>query len=153
MTGLTSQKSFTLIELLTVMAVIGILVLIGMPALRNFQPTLQLNGIVRGLMSNLRLTQQLAISEQLEYCLVLPDSFPSNREYQIIQCDQMEPFKQELIPEEITGLSIVPSLSNNEVRYNPYGSVKESAQIILENINNQTKTIDVRPSGFIRISD
>jgi len=147
------QKSFTLIELLTVMVVIGILVLVGMPALRNFQPTLKLNGIVRSLMSDLRLTQQLAISEQLEYCLVLPEPFPSDRNYQIIQCDQAEVFKQVFIPEEITGLSIIPSLSNSEVRYNPYGSVKESAQIILENINNKTKTIDVRPSGFIRISD
>lgn len=147
------QNSFTLTEALTVVAIIGILALISFPVLRNFQPTLQLNGIVRDLVSNLRFTQQLAVSEQVEYCFVLPDNFPSNRAYQIIQCGESQSFKQGLIPEEIIGLTIIPSLSNNEVRYNSYGAVKESAQITIENVQNKTKTINVRPSGFIRVID
>ena len=72
------QKSFTLTETLIVFAIIGILALISFPILRNFEPTLQLNGIVRDFVSNLRLTQQLAVSEQVEYCFVLPDNFPSD---------------------------------------------------------------------------
>ncbi len=147
------QNSFTLTEVLVVVAIIGILALISFPLLRNFQPTLQLNGVVRDLVSNLRLTQQLAVSEQVEYCFVLPDNFPSNRAYQIIQCGESQSFKQGLIPEEIIGLTIVPSLSNNEVRYNSYGAVKENAQITIENVHNKTKTINVRPSGFIRVID
>ena len=147
------QNSFTLMEALIVVAIIGVLALISFPVLRNFQPTLQLNGIVRELVSNLRFTQQLAVSEQVEYCFVLPDDFPFNREYQIIQCGESQSFKQGLIPEEIIGLTIVPSLSNNEVRYNSYGAVKESAQITIENVQNKTKTINVRPSGFIRVID
>lgn len=151
--NLKIQNSFTLTETLIVVAIIGILSLISFPVLRNFQPTLQLNGIVRELVSNLRLTQQLAVSEQIEYCFVLPNNFPSNRAYQIIQCGESQSFKQGLIPEEIIGLTIIPSLSNNEVRYNSYGSVKESAQITIENVQNKTKTINIRPSGFIRVID
>ncbi len=151
--NLKIQNSFTLTEVLIVAAIIGVLALIVFPILRNFQPTLQLNGIVREFVSNLRLTQQLAVSEQVEYCFVLPDNFLSNREYQIIQCGESQSFKQGLIPEEIIGLTIVPSLSNNEVRYNSYGAVKESAQITIENVQNKTKTINIRPSGFIRIID
>ena len=146
-----TQNSFTITETLIVVAIIGILALISFPVFRNFQPTLQLNGTVRDLVSNLRLTQQLAVSEQVEYCFVLPDDFPFNREYQIIQCGESQSFKQGLIPEEIIGLTIVPSLSNNEVRYNSYGAVKESAQITIENVQNKTKTINIRPSGFIRV--
>lgn len=148
-----TQNSFTLTETLVVVAIIGTLALISFPVLRNFQPTLQLNGIVRDFVSSLRLTQQLAVSEQVEYCFVLPDSFPFDRAYQIIECGESESYKQGLIPEEIIGLTIVPSLSNNEVRYNSYGGVKESAQITIENVQNKTKTINVRPSGFIRVVD
>lgn len=151
--NLKIQNSFTLTEVLIVAAIIGVLALIIFPILRNFQPTLQLNGIVREFVSNLRLTQQLAVSEQVEYCFVLPDNFPFNREYQIIQCGESQSFKQGLIPEEIIGLTIIPSLSNNEIRYNSYGAVKESAQITIENVQNKTKTINIRPSGFIRIID
>jgi len=151
--NLKISNGFTLTESVIIIAIIGILALISFPLLRNYQPTLQLNGVLRDLVSNLRLTQQLAVSEQIEYCLVLPDNFPSNRAYQIIQCGEAQFFKEELIPEEIIGRTIVPSLSNNEVRYNSYGAVKESAQIAIENVQNKIKTIDVRPSGFIRIID
>ncbi|MFH1643047.1 MAG: type II secretion system protein [Patescibacteria group bacterium] len=150
---LNIQNGFTLTEVIVVISITGILALISFPVLRNFQPTLQLNSMVRDLVSNLRLTQQLAVSEQIEYCFVLPDNFPSNREYQIIQCGETQFFKQGFIPEDVIGLTIDPSLSNNEVRYNSYGAVKESAQITIENVENRTKTIDVRPSGFIRIID
>ena len=150
---LKSGAGFTLTEVFVVISIIGILALISFPVLRNFQPTLQLNGIVRELVSGLRLTQQLAVSEQVEYCFILPDNFPSNRAYQIIQCGESQFFEQGIIPVEIIGLTIVPSLSNNEVRYNSYGAAKESAQITIENVQNKTKTINVRPSGFIRVID
>jgi len=147
------SQSFTLIELLAIIAIIGILTLLAMPTLKGFQPTLELNGTVRDLVSDLRLTQQLTISEQVEYCLSFPDDFPSNRKYQILKCDQATVFKEKLIPDEIISLSIIPDLSNNDVRYNPYGAVRESAQIIFTNSHSVTKTVDVRPSGFVKIID
>lgn len=151
--NLKIQNGFTLTETMIIVAIIGILALISFPVLRDFQPTLQLNGVVRELVSDLRLTQQLAVSEQVEYCFILPDDLPSNRMYQIIQCGESQFFKQGFIPEEIIGLIIVPSLANNEIRYNSYGAVRESAQITIENVQNETKTINVRPSGFIRVID
>lgn len=146
-----SQNSFSLIELLIVIAVIGILALLAMPALKGFQSTLGLNGTVRDLVSDLRLTQQLAISEQVEYCLSLPDDFPSDRKYQILKCDQVDVFKEKLVSDGIIGITIIPDLSNNDIRYNPYGAVRESAQIIFTNSYNEIKTVDVRPSGFVKI--
>ena len=152
MIKLKTNKSFTLMEFLVIIGIIGILVLITIPAFRKFQPDLKLSGITRNLVSDFRYTQQLAVTEQIEYCLHFPIGFPINRKYQIIQCGETQPIKEIFLPEEIIGLTIDPSLTNNEVRYNPYGSVKESVDITLTNTQNKTKTIEVRPSGFVRVS-
>ena len=149
-----SQKSFTLIEILIVIGIIVVLAGIGFPVFRSYQPTLQLNGTARDLISNLRYAQQLALTEQIEYCVQFPADFPIDRKYQIVQCGESEPVKPEIIiPEEIIELTFSPALTNNEVRYNPYGAVKESTDITLKNTKEDTKTIKVRPSGFIKTSE
>lgn len=147
------KRSFTLIELLVIIGIIGILVLISVPAFRTFQPFFQLSGTTRNLVSNLRYTQQLAVTEQVEYCLQLPSNFPTDKKYQIIQCEETQPIKESSFPDEIINLTINPSLTNNEVRYNSFGAVKERTNITLENTENKTKTIEVKPSGFVRITD
>jgi len=152
-TGLNFQfirKGFSLIEFLIVISIIGILVGISIPVFKQFQPSLQLNGAVRNLVTDLRYTQQLTVTEQVEYCLQL---FKSEKKYQIIQCGETQPIKEVSLPGEIIELTINPALANDEVRYNPYGAVKEHANITLKNTENETKTIEVRPSGFIKTTD
>ncbi len=141
------EKGFTLIELLTIIAIIGILVLIGIPALRSYQPNLQLGGAARNLVSDLRFTQQLTVTEQKEYCLQF---FIAEKKYQIIQCGQTEPLKEVFLPDKIETLVVI-GFTNNEVRFNPYGAVKETGTVTLINTKNATTTIDVRPSGFVKI--
>jgi len=136
-------------EILVVISILGILFLISIPVFKSFQPTLQLNGVVRNLVSDLRYTQQLAVTEQFDYCL----QFFSTEKYQIIQCGGTQPVKEIFLPEEIIELIINPALSNNEIRYNPYGAVKESAAITLKNSKDKTKIVEVRPSGFVRTTE
>ena len=145
----SNQKSraFTLIELLVIIGIIMILALGTIPAIRNFQPTLKLNGVSRELISDIRYAQQLAITEQLEYCVRF---FPLEKKYQIIQCEGANPVKEVLLPEEIITIS-VNDLTDNEVRYNPYGAVQEEGNIILENNKNETKTVLIKISGFVKI--
>lgn len=148
------KNSFTLMEFLIIIAIMAALVGISFPIFRNYQPDLQLSGIIRDLVSDLRYAQQLALTEQIEYCVQFPADFPTNREYRIVQCGESEPVKPETtIPEEIIDLTIIPALTNNEVRYNPYGAVKESAEITLRNIKENEKSIEIRPSGFVKIKD
>jgi len=142
-------KGFTLAELLVIIGVIGILAFFTMPALRNFQSTMRLNGVSRELISDIRYAQQLAITEQLEYCVQF---FPLEKRYQLIQCGGAVPIKESLLPEEIISLS-VNDLTDNEIRYNPYGAVQEEGNIILENTKHETKTILVKISGFVKIGD
>lgn len=145
-----SQKSFTLIEILIVIGIIIILAGISIPMFRNYQPTLQLNGAVRNLISDLRYAQQLAVTEQDEYCVRF---FPSEKKYQIIQCQDPE---AEEILETISfkGIdSITADFSHNEARYNPYGAVTEAGNITLTNIEGKEKIIEVKPSGFVKTSE
>ncbi len=144
------ENSFTLIELLIVLAIIGILVGISIPVYRQFQPTIQLNGAVRTLVTDLRYAQQLTVTEQKEHCVRFsPDD--EDKEYKIIQCQNPEAEKilRTISLQEIDSIT-VDGFSNNEVRYNPYGAVKETGTITLE-VNEKAKTIDVRPSGFVKI--
>ncbi len=143
------KKGFTLIEILIVIGVIGILVGISIPVYRQFQPALRLSGAVRNLVTDLRYAQQLTVTEQLEHCVRF---FLDDKEYKIIQCqDGAEEILKTISLQEIDSITIT-NFSNDEVRYNPYGAVKEAGTITLE-INEKAKTIDVRPSGFVRITE
>ena len=147
--GRNYLTGFTLIEILIVISVIVILVGISVPVFRRFQPGLQLSGAVRNLVTDIRYTQQLTVTEQVEYCLRF---FPLEKKYQIIQCDQSQPLLEKFLPDKIKTLTLT-GFTNDEVRFNPYGAVKKSGTITLENIQNETKNIEVRPSGFVRITD
>lgn len=142
------MKAFSLIELLIVISIIAILVSFGIPALRNYKPNLELNGSVRELTSDIRYAQQLTVTEQIEYSVIF---YTIERRYEIVKYGaNTEIIKQVLLPKEIISLTITP-LTNNEIRYNPYGAVAESGSITLMNTKNKTKTIDIRPSGFVKI--
>lgn len=136
-------------ECLVILAVIVVLAGIIVPVFRQLQPGFQLSGAVRDLVSNLRYVQQLTITEQVNYCLKL---FPEQRKYQVILCTGEAPLSEVVLPDEITTLDLT-GFTNNQVEFNPYGAVKESGTIVLENTNNTIKTIEVKPSGFVRIAN
>jgi len=144
----------TLIESLVIIVIIGILALMGIPAFRNYQPTLQLSGAVRELVTDLRYAQQLAVTQQLQHAVCFfPFDDGYKKEYQVIQygeCGVSEWIKKGMLEEvEINQVNF----SNPEVIFNPYGAVKESGSITLINVKDSTTTIDIRPSGFVRIID
>jgi len=143
------NKAFSIIEVLVIVGIIGIFALFAVPAYRLFQPSLQLNGAVRELITDLRYIQQMAVTEQVEYCIKF---FLSEKRYQVIECESVSPIKEVVLSDKIKTL-ILSGFSSNEVRYNPYGAVREEGQITLENTKNETKTILVKSSGFVKVSD
>jgi len=142
-------NAFSLIELLITLAVISIIIGIAIPTFITLRPDIQLNESARDFVTDLRYAQQLTITEQIEYCAKY---FLSEKKYQILQCDQSIVLLEKNFPNEIIDISIT-GFSNNETRFNPYGAVKESGSIILKNTKNNTKTIEVKPSGFIKTGD
>lgn len=151
-----SRNGFTLMEFLVIIGIIGILALIGIPTFRSYQPTLQLSGSVRNLVSDLRYAQQLAVTEQIEYGVRFSTT-TDPKYYQIIKYGgttstvKTVEFPEEIIRVSISDLSDINS--DKEARYIPYGSVREEGEITLENSKNATTTIEVRPSGFVKIID
>jgi len=141
-------QGFTLIEILLAIGIVSLLAIGAVSAFLVFRPGLQLNGAIQELIGDLRYAQQSAVTEQKEYCLQF---WPVEKKYYLKRCDG-EIIKEKTLSSEIISLT-VNGFTNNEIRYNPYGAVKEAGSIILENIENKQKTISIKPSGFIRLSD
>lgn len=148
---LDSLTGFTIIQTLVVLGIIVILALLTMPYLRQYGPNLALQGVTRELFSNLRWAQELAISEQVIHGVYF---LPAQKKYQVIRFTEIseEVLKEKTLPQDVDFESINGFL-DNKVKYNSYGAVFESGEIILINTNNQTSTIDVRPSGYVRIAN
>jgi len=147
--SIQNLKGFTLAELLTAITIVIILASISITAFRNIRPSLQLSGTARNLVTDLRYAQQLAVTEQKDHGVRF--STTTEDKYQIIRHENTTTtvLKEELLPEEIDFQQITP-LINNEIRFNPYGAVKEEGEITLINTKNVTTTIKISPSGFVK---
>lgn len=143
------QRGLTLIELAVIISIIGILALFTIPSFRIFTPSLQLSGAARELTTDLRYAEQLSVTEQIEHGVKF---YPDANEYRLMKYGSVETELQiKTLPEKVTFQS-VSGFTNNEVKFNPYGAAKETGFVILKNTNNSTTSIDVRPSGFIKIN-
>lgn len=143
------KKGFTLIEMLTVVSIIGIVSVISVPLLLNYQKTSKLKNEARALATNLRLTQQLAITEQSIYDLKLLDTLGK---YQIINTDTSEVVKEVVLDSEID-INQITGLTNDTVEFNPTGAVLETGFIYLTNSRDETSTIELKPSGYVQLTE
>lgn len=143
------KKGFTLTEVLIAIGIAGIIALISLPFLAFYRPSMQLSGFARELASDLRYAQQLAVTEQIEHGVRV-----SNFEYSVIkfQEEQETTIKINNLPQGIE-IYEISGFTNNEIKFNPYGASKESGVIVLKNIKNENKTIEIKISGFIRIQN
>lgn len=143
-------KGFTLIEVLVAIGIMAILAGIGIPAFNLYQPTIQLSGSTREIISNLRYAEQLAVAEQVEYGIRFATS---TNQYQLVRFSSQEQILiTKTLPDKVS-FQQVSGFTNDEVKYNPYGAVREEGSIVLVNTRNETKTILVRPSGFVKTSN
>lgn len=139
------------IVLAQTLAVLGILVLltaVSIPFLRQYQPTLKLRTAARLLITDLRYTQQLTITEQNTYYLEMDIVGNS---YQIIKQSAPNSLVKTVALEEEVNFQSITGLTDNRVVYNSYGAVGEQGKIILVNSDGNTITINVRPSGYVQL--
>jgi len=149
-----NQKGISLIELLTVIAIIVVLVGISIPAWRAFAPRFKLNKETERIVEELRFAQQRTVSEQIVYAL----EFDKEAEtYTVVRFNPdpdnpgeyiLETVKTEAL-DSVIGINELYNLTDPEIRFTAAGGVVEAGQIELINQNMDTKLIDVRPSGFI----
>ena len=143
-----NQNGELLINLLVTLAIIGVLAAISIPLLKNYQPSLKLNLAIKNLTSDLRYIQQQTITEQKIHMIQFSTSTNS---YDLLKFDTAtSTLKSVFLPTDISFDSI-SGFSDNIVKFNPYGAVYEYGSIILVNTSSTTKTINIKPSGYVEL--
>jgi hypothetical protein len=101
------------------------------------------------LINNLRYAQQLAISQQINYGVHF---YPDQKKYQVVKYSTPEEMiKNIFLPSEI--IINQATFANNQLKFNIYGAAVEAGTIVLENKNHNTSTIEVKPSGFVKLEN
>ena len=141
-------QGFSLAELLVVIGIIAILGAVGLPIIKSFQSSFKLTAAARDLVVNLRSVQQTAVAEQVDYGLRF--SF-ANNSYQVLKFSTTtQEILNKTLPTDVF-LYQISGFTNEEVVFNVLGAVKESGTVVIKNNQGSTKTIEVRPSGFVKI--
>lgn len=136
-------------ELLVVLGIIALLSTISIPYLRKYQPNLKLNAVARDLTTDLRYAQQLTVTEQKVHLV----SFDlANDKYHILKIDTATTTVKTVNLDSEVSFKQITDLTDDQVVFNFYGGVSQSGQIILTNTNNVDATINIKPSGYIQLS-
>lgn len=144
--NLSNKKGFALVEILTIVFIVISIIGVSSAFFINIRPDIQLRGATRELIADIRHIQQKTVTDQIDYCLqiVLEDN-----KYYLFQCESKEIFKEVFLSNEIIEINL-SGFTENTIRFNPYGAVRESGSIILKNSREKENTIELRPSGFVR---
>jgi hypothetical protein len=141
------EKGELLLSLLVTISIIIVMISIGIPAYSRFKPNIELSGSVTDLVADLRLAQQLCLSEQIVYGLQLSQALDR---YEIISVDTATTtIKTVTLPASVE-LGAIAGFDDDLVRFNSYGAVSQAGDIELISENGNTKRIYVRPSGHIQ---
>lgn len=147
-----SQKpGITLIELLTVIGIIGILTAVAVPTISTYLPGIQLNGSARVLSSNLREAQERTITEQKQY-LIRFSTNTSPKYYELIRINngiEDAPIKKINLPYN-ENIILADTITNNQIVFSIDGGPSSNGQITL-NMNGANKIVNITPSGFVKI--
>lgn len=135
---------------MAVLFILMILIIIGIPLLQQYSPTLKLKGEARELASELRYAQQLTLTEQITH---LARFFPTDKKYQIIKAPAGQ--DEEILKEIILQTPIIfeeITFAGNQVSFNASGTSSEAGQVVLTN-QEKNITVEVKPSGYIKITN
>lgn len=137
-----------LIDLLVALGVIALLSTITIPYLKKYQPNLKLNATARDITADLRYAQQLTVTEQTVHKVKF--NLATNN-YQILKISTATSTIKNVNLDPQVSFQQITGLINNEVTFNYYGGVSQAGQIILVNTNGTIATINVKPSGYIKL--
>ena len=147
--GFLAKKGFTLIEMLTVIGIIAIVSAISFPVYQNMRPNITLNSTARDLATDMRYAQQLAVTEQINYNVIFNTSASS---YEIRNSSTNAMVSNKILPSGITFYSIT-GLTGNVAKFTATGAAVQSGTIVLTNRKNKKSTIEIKPSGYVKITN
>jgi type II secretory pathway pseudopilin PulG len=143
------KKGFTLIEILVISSIIVAFSLISIPLFVNYQKTTKLKNEARLMATNIRFAQQLAITEQNRHEISFNELQNS---YMVVNANTQEIIKTINLNPEVEIISI-ENLTNNKAVFIPSGGVIEAGEITLSNSKGKLTTVNVKPSGYVQITE
>lgn len=141
--------AFTLTEMLIAIGIISLMAAIGLPFYRSVSMNLSLSSAARDLASDLRQAQQLSVTEQVNYRLIFNQA---NDSYSIINSDTGNRVKEKTVKQPTTILSIT-GLAEDTAEFNATGAASSTGSIVLTNPNLRQITIEIKPSGYVKINN
>ncbi|MFA6526002.1 MAG: prepilin-type N-terminal cleavage/methylation domain-containing protein [Candidatus Buchananbacteria bacterium] len=141
------SRGLSLAEILVTVAIIALVAAISVPFYRSTTLNLDLNAASRDLSSDLRLAQQLSVTTQINHQVIFTIA---DNSYLIKNAGSGNIIKSQSIKPPISILSI-SGFSTDTVAFNSTGAAVESGFITLINPNNRTSTIEIKPSGYVKI--
>jgi len=143
------QKGALLMNVMVSISIMVLLTTLSIPYFKEYQTNLKLSSAVKSLGSDLRYAQQLTISEQIPHQVVLDRI---NSSYELLKIDLATTTIKNIEFDPEISYQQISSLTNDKVIFNSYGGVSEAGQIILQNSAGQTNVINIKPSGYIELS-
>lgn len=138
-----------ILNLIVGISIFAMLSLLSIPYVKKYQTSMILSGTVKNLTADLRFAQQSTITEQVVHIVQL-DEIGNN--YSILKTGAATTtIKTVNLPAGISYQSISADL-NGQVIFNSFGGVSQSGSIIIKNEDNRTNAINIKPSGYIQMT-
>ncbi len=130
------QRGFSLAEMLTVIAIIGVMSLVSVPAFLNYQRSLELKNAMRQFTTDLRTAQRRAVTNMGTVTVDVPASGYTARTYTMTETRNAGGIAS--LPRSRTFSSNVPYFANTgTITFLPNGTVQFPA-----GVSSRTITID-----------
>lgn len=141
------KPGFTLVEILFAISIIAMTAIIGIPFYQNAIKNLNLSSVARSMASDLRYAQQLAVTTQISHSVIFSII---NNSYQLKNQETQAIIKTVKIDDGIS-LDSITGLEYDTATFNATGAATSTGIITLKNANNRTSTIEIKPSGYVKI--
>ena len=154
-----SNKGFTLIEMMIVIAIIGILSAVSLYGWLGYQDNLNLRTAAGEVMADIASCKQRAVSEGCEYFIQFTDGSPNysisfNGPPQFTTCTTAPQTQAKNLTSFGSGLTISnTNFTSDLVSFIPRGTLSSNTgRIVLTNSKNSTATITVQITGKAYVS-
>ena len=152
------QSGFTLLELMIVIAIMGIMAAMAVPSYQTYMAQRRLNGAARQVMSDLMAARMKAIAQNNEFKVFFPGShlgaLTGNHQYQILDDDDNDGISDTgealQIKDIQTDYSDVTMTSNNNPAFSPKGTATNLATVTLSN-SRGSKNVSIAITGRVKI--